>query len=1554
MQARFHKPAIAMLTALLFESSPLRADDIDLYVGGPQTSGAVANVLIVLDNSSNWAASNQNWPDGGKQGVSELETLSEVVGTLSDNVNVGLMTFAQSGSNFGGQVRYHIRAMDSTNRARFQQIADHMATHAVGANDPDEVASSTDYDSLMNSVFRYFNGLARWKDVNAGEDRRDYRDNAATGVFDPNPNPAAYLWGYDTNSQANYNKPADAGAGCAKNYVIFIGNGFPSNVGSSSEITDALALLTADQKSGTTGWAVTPDLTSVTTISPKNPWADEWARFMYSYGVPSAVTNQKFTAGIANQPKYIWNKIATYTLDVCKDHCEDPQATLLKSMAKVGGGKYFKSTSKAEIKSALALIFAEIQAVNSVFASATLPISVNTQGTYENQVYIGVFRPDANSRPRWYGNLKEYKFGRYCDFDGKVWDAATSTLTTTAQYGKVLIDSTRSLPLTGSFSGTDERVADDVAAPDCGYYTDTSGNHIEKIPVKLYMADKNGYRAIDEAGNTGFIDLSAQSYWTTASTFWDFYKVDPSGSSDSPDGPNVERGGAAQRLRTKWQGTAPSGHPDGRKVYSCFSCAAGDALANHKLTTSNGDVTTALAIPSGSATMTLSRWGDYILAQTASGGAHGFDGATTITFSGASPASYNVSCSPSEITSVWSSGFWCRKAGLEQPPTISTWPYETANISPVTFPVSITQLTVVADATSSTGYLATASGVNSLAAATSVVISGTGTQSWLTGTHTVKAASASQFTYEVTPTMAAATVLGTSRAGTASALNNTTISYNAASKKVVVLVSTTGNLGNEYNAGNSVTVAGATPSTYNGIWVSAGKGTDCPGITNSTSDKGKYYCFSIIRSPDPGTSIIASPIDSPVLSYIYRAGADSSLYAWPTNFPDRFPTTLAAGNQVVVSGASVSAYNGTFTVSQTWEWNGTGFFDEIRFGTVALSPAQPTGTAVASTSGTNSGPTTANLINWLRGKDLWEDENQNASLTDVRASIHGDVLHARPVVVNYGSTQGIVGFYGSNDGFLRAIKGGLADSDGEEKWAFMPAEFMSYNKMSRLYSNSNVIRYPNQSCAVSPTPTPRSYQWDGPIAAYQTPDGTASTAPSKTYIYATMRRGGRMIYALNVTDPDNPKFLWKIGCTTPTGGCDTGFSEMGQTWSEPKITKLRYTHSVTGQLQEKLVLIFGAGYDAAVEDKAPGSARAPTMGTGVYVLDAETGAKLAFLQSPHSTRYSIAADVNALDLNGDGYVDRIYAADTGGNILRFDPDPTQDIAPASGYWKKYLIARLGDVGDDGGSDARKFLFQPEVLPFSFGGSTQVNILVGSGDREKPLPNLASAATTNTLSCGANYDDSYYASSVANIVTDRFYSVIDSVQAGASESTVNASPIVESNLQEVNANPNALTPFVMGGEKSGWYITLKNNPKSYALTTAEEKVVNAPRLVGGVVFFATSTPAAPDASVGICTNLGEALGYAINPFTGLPAINRDGSESGGQPTLTAVDYATKFAGGGLPPTVTAGVVTVGRTPYRFVIGSGGETLTSESSIAGARTILDIRGTRTKLFWSYGAD
>ena len=98
------------------------------------------------------------------------------------------------------------------------------------------------------------------------------------------------------------------------------------------------------------------------------------------------------------------------------------------------------------------------------------------------------------------------------------------------------------------------------------------------------------------------------------------------------------------------------------------------------------------------------------------------------------------------------------------------------------------------------------------------------------------------------------------------------------------------------------------------------------------------------------------------------------------------------------------------------------------------------------------------LIEWVLGEDQF-DENANADLTDIRASVHGDVLHSRPAVINYGRNgptdeNDVYAFYGSNDGIFRAIKGGKDTDGGTEVWGFIPREF--FGKLKRLRDDAPI------------------------------------------------------------------------------------------------------------------------------------------------------------------------------------------------------------------------------------------------------------------------------------------------------------------------------------------------------------------------------------------------------------------------------------------------------------------------------------------------------------------
>jgi len=344
------------------------------------------------------------------------------------------------------------------------------------------------------------------------------------------------------------------------------------------------------------------------------------------------------------------------------------------------------------------------------------------------------------------------------------------------------------------------------------------------------------------------------------------------------------------------------------------------------------------------------------------------------------------------------------------------------------------------------------------------------------------------------------------------------------------------------------------------------------------------------------------------------------------------------------------------------------------------------------------------LINWIRGDDNVTATNSiNESVAKdqlglrptgatVRPSIHGDVLHSRPVAMNYGGTRGVVVYYGSNDGMLRAINGNQTGTGaGTEMWSFVaPEHFASLN---RLRENDPQVRYPSTPSAVT-TAVSRNYSFDGPIGAYQY-TAAGATVPSEVMIFPGMRRGGRAIYALNVTNPDQPRLMWRINNTM------TDYTTIGHTWSMARVARVKSSTDP--------VLIMGGGYDAAAEDVSP--AVASTLGRGVYVINMRTGARLAWLP----TDYSVPADVSIVDSDGDGYVDRVYVVDVRAQVYRIDIEPADGSARAASSWVITKIGALND-GTGGTNGTRKIFFAPDVvLTRNYSA-----ILFGTGDREKPL------------------------------------------------------------------------------------------------------------------------------------------------------------------------------------------------------------------------------------------
>lgn len=1451
-----------ILAAGLLAPAAAFADDIDLFKGGTPLTGQKPNVLIIVDNSANWNRNDQGWPVG-KQGESELQALSNVIGGLTGDVRVGLMMFVKGAGSEkdGGYVRFAIRDMDAINRPGFQNMLSGIKPVFNDQNAGQQVASAnTDYGAVMYEAFKYFSNSTPYAATAA---LRDYSGNGSVNV---SPYTAGNLPGnaFASSGSTTYAGPLSADTPCNKNFIIFIGNGFPST-------TSVNPTTLGD--SGLANF----DATQIYNEGTATTYLDEWARFLHKTGS----ANAPCASGICAE-----NKVTTFTIDVYRDHQDTDQTALLKSTASVGGGKYFAATTEAEIQDALNRILSEIQAVNSVFTSASLPVSVNTQGTYLNQIYMGVFRPDATGAPRWMGNLKQYKFG-----------------------------------LT----------------------TDATGADV------LFLSDADGKAAVNS--QTGFVDPSARSYWSKsiapAAGFWAFSPSGTGGQYDAPDGDLVEKGGAAQKLRDLG--------PTSRNVYTCTpNCTLG--AAPPLFNSSNTSLVTALSGISSSVT-SLTRSGPTMSATTAADLL--LNSSDTVTLSGASVGAYNATWTATKVDA-----------------THFTFPISETPVTPATGAAmtvsagtSVSQSVPAGAVTYSNGVVTvnlpshgfingqavTIAGADVSPAMSTATTPCTGwtatTNCEYNGTFNVAYVDANNFKYTPPTTSfgsnsaVSGVVYNPPDTGITPGSSTVTCQYapspatdtvtNASVTKVtagsgtkqfkVVLSSLPAHCGTQLKLGGSgnnnritaITLSGTGTALDGVAQTITGIGTACTGGTVTAAAGDYTICFNfnvtsstsyalnsiIPASPATGT-ITATGIPTRTVTSITRTAGDASNVATVT-LTTASPHGFGAATSVIIAGADQAEYNGTKTVAA----NGLNIPSASSTMTFNLTtgPATP---ATGATAAKGSSVDPATLINWIRGVDNKEDENINSSLTDVRASVHGDVLHSRPLVINYGSSFGIYAFYGANDGTFRGTKAGQDETagskDGQEAWSFVAPEH--YSTLGRLYNNTPLIKYLGQS---SPN-TPRDYFFDGNIGVYQSAD------LATTHIFISMRRGGRFIYALDVSNPTAPKFLWKKSYT------DTGFSELGYAWSEPKVVALKKTNGVACNASDSSTyvraLVFGAGYDPASEDTTSGSLRPnATMGRGVFVLNAADGSLIKLLQPPandyagfsNSTRrYTFPSDVTLLDTIGDGCIDRIYAGDTGAKMHRFDIGDA-----SSANWKAYTLAALGDIGNNGGSNDRKFLYPPEVVLTVINGSQVAYVMDGTGDREQP----STAAVDN-----------------------RFYMIKDTLAVGADvpTSTATTNAVTESQLTQIsNFNASTTTIDATASTFKGWYIPYDSGEKS----------VNAALTVAGTTFFGTNMPKAVDPKS--CeANLGIARGYALNFLTGTSAFG----DRTGNGNINKSDMYATFQGGGLPPSPVSGVVQISDSKtVRFVIGGGG-TGTSGSVIEGTKLQVNPSGARTRVFWYFKKD
>jgi type IV pilus assembly protein PilY1 len=486
------------------------------------------------------------------------------------------------------------------------------------------------------------------------------------------------------------------------------------------------------------------------------------------------------------------------------------------------------------------------------------------------------------------------------------------------------------------------------------------------------------------------------------------------------------------------------------------------------------------------------------------------------------------------------------------------------------------------------------------------------------------------------------------------------------------------------------------------------------------------------------------------------------------------------------------------------------------------------------------------LLKWASGVE--EVDDGSGGTIDQARKYMGDALHSVPVLANYGGTADnpdITVFMSTNEGYLQAF----STADGSEYFSFMPKELL--RNLDTLYRNTH-------------SADDRPYGMDGAITLWVNDadnDGVIESLDGDfVYLYATMRRGGRNIYALNVTDRANPVLKWVLE------GGSGDFATMGETWSRPRLATIQYQGS------PRKVLVFGGGYDSD-QDSAV-TRQADAMGNAIYIVDAASGQRLWWAGSDNSADLSLAAMVNGIvaeirviDVNGNGLADRFYTGDMGGRIWRIDLDETHGSASSD------LALGGGVLADLNGGDAagnRRFYYPPDVAKINKSGG-YLSIAIGSGYRAHPLNQT---------------------------IQDRFYVLRDTdVYTRPDFTNPGYAPIQESDLYDTTTNliaegtdlQRTAAHASLAGSR-GWYMNLEGSG---------EKVLAESVTFDHKILFSSFTPVPPTGQDQLCSvATSNAKLYVVSVHDGTAVAELDGTDSGG--LLTKGDRVYQLASAGIAP------------------------------------------------------
>ncbi len=223
-------------------------------------------------------------------------------------------------------------------------------------------------------------------------------------------------------------------------------------------------------------------------------------------------------------------------------------------------------------------------------------------------------------------------------------------------------------------------------------------------------------------------------------------------------------------------------------------------------------------------------------------------------------------------------------------------------------------------------------------------------------------------------------------------------------------------------------------------------------------------------------------------------------------------------------------------------------------------------------------------------------------------------------------------YVGANDGMIHCFD----VLTGEELWGFIPYNLLP--KIKNMWAVDAVTgdRYFARDDFVDGSPMTADVYIDA--------DGDASKEWTTILICGQAAGKGSGIggginyyFALDITDPEDPHPLWEFT-----------HDFLGETWSVPVVGKIRNSG------EDEWLAFTGSGYDNNPSEE---------VGNVFYAIDVETGEYFwGFYAGEVDTTLDLGWNIpntmpgspSIIDIDQDGYADRVYVADLDGRVWKVD------------------------------------------------------------------------------------------------------------------------------------------------------------------------------------------------------------------------------------------------------------------------------------------------------------